>query len=198
MDYHVALEKTIRELESRAGNGRERKPSLLMHACCAPCSSQVLDYLSRRFDITLYYYNPNIMPSEEYEKRLGEFDKLLSIYPAKLEAGGYESEAYHAAVRGLEAEREGGKRCTRCFELRLRKAAEKARAENYDYFCTTLTVSPHKNAETINSIGAALASQYGVGWLYSDFKKRGGYQRSIELCKKYGIYRQNYCGCILG
>ncbi len=192
MNYQSTLENIICGLSLGTGG---KKPSLLMHACCAPCSSYVLECLCGHFDITLYYYNPNIMPYDEYALRLGEFDKLLAAFPVRFEAGEYESETYRAAVRGLEGEREGGSRCAACFGLRLRRTAEKAKKEGYDWFCTTLTVGPNKKAEVINGIGASLSSEYGVNWLYSDFKKRGGYQRSIELCKKYGIYRQNYCGC---
>jgi predicted adenine nucleotide alpha hydrolase (AANH) superfamily ATPase len=137
------------------------------------------------------------MPAEEYERRLGEFEKLLEVYPARLIAGEYDNVAYINAVRGMENDREGGSRCALCFDMRLRKTAVKAKTENYDYFCTTLTISPHKNAELINNIGASLGSEYGINWLFADFKKRGGYQHSIELCKKYEIYRQNYCGCRL-
>jgi predicted adenine nucleotide alpha hydrolase (AANH) superfamily ATPase len=192
MDYQILLEKTISDITQRQ---EAKKPSVLMHACCAPCSSYVLEYLTQFFDITLYYYNPNIMPYEEYEKRYAEFLKLLSVYPARLETEKYDNEAYIEAACGMETEKEGGNRCSICFNMRLRKAAEKAKADNYDYFCTTLTISPHKNAGVINNIGTVLAGEYGIKWLYSDFKKRGGYQRSIELCKKYEIYRQNYCGC---
>jgi predicted adenine nucleotide alpha hydrolase (AANH) superfamily ATPase len=194
MNYHLFLENTIEDIKRETDEG-SAKPRVYMHACCAPCSSYVLDYLSLYFDITLFYYNPNIMPYEEYDKRLGEFEKLLAVYPVTLEAGDYDVKAYKAAIRGLEAEKEGGSRCGVCFGMRLRKSAERAKAGNYDWFCTTLTLSPHKNAEVINGIGAALGAEYGVKWLYSDFKKRGGYQRSIELCREYGIYRQNYCGC---
>jgi predicted adenine nucleotide alpha hydrolase (AANH) superfamily ATPase len=192
MNHQLTLENIIRGLVIGPDG---KKPTLLLHACCAPCSSYVLEYLSGYFDITLYYYNPNIMPYDEYALRLGEFDKLMAAFPARFEAGEYENEAYRAAVLGLEGEREGGGRCSVCFGLRLRKTAEKAKREGFDWFGTTLTVGPNKKADVINGIGASLGGEYGVNWLYSDFKKRGGYQRSIELCKKYGIYRQNYCGC---
>ncbi len=189
MNHHESMEKTL------AAFG-EIKPRLLLHACCAPCASWPLELLSDRCDITVYYYNPNIMPLEEYEKRLGEFEKLRR-YPFRLVAEAWDNEAFLAAVRGREADPEGGGRCSLCFRLRLGAAAEKAAAENYDLFATTLTVSPHKNAEVINAIGAELGEKWGVSWLPSDFKKREGYKRSIELCRELGIYRQDYCGCRL-
>jgi predicted adenine nucleotide alpha hydrolase (AANH) superfamily ATPase len=195
INYHNILDETLKDLKNR-----EAKARVLMHACCAPCSSAVLDYLSTykdNLDLTLYYYNPNIMPEAEYYKRLKEFSKLIDLYPAGLEAEGYDNDAFLTRVQGYEKEREGGRRCSLCFDLRLRKTAERARAEGYDFFCTTLTLSPHKNAELINKIGAELEKEYGVRWLYSDFKKKGGFQRSIELCKQLDIYRQFYCGCVL-
>jgi predicted adenine nucleotide alpha hydrolase (AANH) superfamily ATPase len=137
------------------------------------------------------------MPEAEYYKRLKEFSKLADLYPAGLEAERYDNDAFLAKVQGYETEREGGRRCNLCFDMRLRKTAEKARAEGYDFFCTTLTLSPHKNAGLINKISAELEKEYGVRWLYSDFKKKGGFQRSIELCKQLDIYRQFYCGCTL-
>ena len=183
------MEKTL------AGLGG-RKARLLLHACCAPCASWPLEALSDRLEITVYYYNPNIMPREEYEKRLGEFRKLQR-YPFRLIAEPWENEAYLAAVRGREGDPEGGERCALCFRLRLGRTAEKAKAEGFDFFTTTLTVSPHKNAELINAIGMELGERCGAVWLPSDFKKREGYKRSIEICRELGIYRQNYCGCRL-
>ncbi len=190
MNYQEMMEKTL------AGAG-ETRPRLLLHACCAPCASWPLEALSERLDITVYYYNPNIMPREEYEKRLGEFEKLRR-YPFRLIAEPWDNETYLAAVRGREGDREGGARCAVCFRLRLMRTAEKAKAENFDFFTTTLTVSPHKNAEIINAIGAELGQALGAAWLPSDFKKREGYKRSIEICRELDIYRQNYCGCRLG
>jgi predicted adenine nucleotide alpha hydrolase (AANH) superfamily ATPase len=189
------LDDTLKELRNRGD-----KVKVLMQACCAPCSSAVLEYLSQyryNLDLTLYYYNPNIMFEEEYYKRYDEFSKLRNIIPYTLIKDSYDNDSFLSAVRGYEADKEGGRRCGICFDLRLRKTAEKARNEGFDYFCTTLTLSPHKNAELINSIGAKLEKEYGVKWLYSDFKKKGGYQRSIVLCKQLDIYRQFYCGCLL-
>ena len=189
MNYHEMMEKTLAALG-------ERRPRLLLHACCAPCASWPLEALSSRLDITVYYYNPNIMPLKEYEKRLSQFDKLRR-YPFRFAAEPWDNEAFLAAVRGREADPEGGPRCGLCFRLRLGKTAEKAAAEGFDFFATTLTVSPHKNAELINAIGAELGEKWGVPWLPSDFKKREGYKRSIELCRELDIYRQDYCGCRL-
>jgi len=177
----------------------ERTPSLLLHACCAPCASSVLEYLAEFFSVTVLYYNPNTFPPDEYEKRLGELKKLLPLletgHPVSLICGEYNSDAFYSLVRGSEAEPEGGGRCRLCFELRLEETARTAREGNFDYFTTTLTVSPHKNAALINGIGGAMSEKYDVPYLYSDFKKRGGYGRSIELSNKFGLYRQNYCGC---
>ena len=189
MNYQEMMDETL------AGLGAAR-PRLLLHACCAPCASRPLELLSQRFEITVFYYNPNIMPLEEYEKRLGEFEKLRR-YPFRLLAEPWDNEAFLAAVRGLEAEREGGARCTVCFRLRLSRTARLAKSEGFDFFTTSLTVSPHKNAQLINVIGAELGEEAGVNWLFSDFKKREGYKRSLELCRELGIYRQNYCGCRL-
>ncbi|MBQ5347384.1 MAG: epoxyqueuosine reductase QueH [Ruminococcus sp.] len=175
-------------------------PTLLIHACCAPCSSYVLEYLSQYFHIIILYYNPNITSVEEYNYRLSEekrlIDELPVKYPVKLIAGDYNPESFFDAVKGLERKPEGGKRCEVCFELRLREAAEKCREIGADYFLTTLTISPLKNAELINSIGEKLAEEYGVKYLPSDFKKKNGYKRSIELSREYDLYRQNYCGCV--
>lgn len=176
------------------------KPRLLLQSCCGPCSSYVLEYLTQHFRVTVLYYNPNIQPREEYDKRL-HWQRELIAQLSTLEAVDileceYDGARYTEAVRGLEREPEGGARCTVCFRLRLEETARLAKAHGYDYFCTTLTVSPHKDAERINAIGAALAARYGVAWLPSDFKKREGYKRSIELSKQYGLYRQDYCGCL--
>ena len=176
------------------------KPRLLLQSCCGPCSSYVLEYLTQHFRVTVLYYNPNIQPREEYDKRLFWQREILAQLPTPevvdiLECE-YDGARYTQAVRGLEREPEGGARCTVCFRLRLEETARLAKAHGYDYFCTTLTVSPHKDAERINAIGSALAAQYGVAWLPSDFKKREGYKRSIALSKQYGLYRQDYCGCL--
>ena len=176
-----------------------RVPRLLMHACCAPCSSYVLEYLSQYFHIIVLYYNPNITDKAEYDYRLSEEGRLISELPAKypieLVAGDYEPEKYLSAVKGLENEPERGKRCEVCFELRLREAAEYCKKLGADHFATTLTLSPLKNAEKINEIGEKIAAEYGVSYLPSDFKKKNGFKRSIELSREYGLYRQNYCGC---
>lgn len=173
----------------------ERRPRLLLHSCCGPCSSYVLEYLSDYFDITLFFYNPNIQPAEEYEKRLSAQKQLLERAkyknPVAFLAGEYDPQRFFEAVKGLENCREGGARCEKCFELRLSKAAEIAKKGGFDYFATTLTVSPHKNAVLINEIGGRYQN-----YLPSDFKKREGYKRSIILSKEYELYRQGYCGCI--
>ena len=182
-----------------AGLNGEKRPTLLLQGCCGPCSSYVLEYLTRYFDVTLLFYNPNIRPEAEYQKRLDALRELLAkmptASPVRLVDPGWRGEDFLAAIRGLEGEPEGGKRCPVCFRLRLEETARLAAAEGYDFFGTTLTVSPHKNAPTLNAIGEALAREYGAAWLPSDFKKRNGYLRSIQLSKQYGIYRQEYCGC---
>jgi predicted adenine nucleotide alpha hydrolase (AANH) superfamily ATPase len=196
-NYQKELDTVLSEI------GAGESPALMLHACCAPCSSYVLEYLKSRFTITLYYYNPNISSEEEYRKRLEEVRRLIGEYNAALPGpdirlleGDWEPERFYETVRGLENEPEGGKRCEVCFELRLREAAEKCREIGADYFLTTLTISPLKNAELINSIGEKLAEEYGVKYLPSDFKKKNGYKRSIELSREYDLYRQNYCGCV--
>lgn len=183
-----------------AGLG-ECRPRLLLQGCCGPCSSYVMEYLTKHFQVTLLFYNPNIRPEAEYEKRLVALRQLLDAMdlasPVELLETGWRGEEFMAAVRGLEQEPEGGKRCPVCFRLRLEETARLAKEGGYDYFATTLTVSPHKNAPMLNHIGQALGEEYGVAWLPSDFKKRNGYLRSIQLSKEYGIYRQEYCGCAL-
>lgn len=174
----------------------EKRPRLLLHSCCGPCSSAVIERLAPHFDLTVYYYNPNIAPEEEYRRRLAVQRELVEkLGRAVLVEGEYEPAVFLAAVRGLEGEPEGGARCTECFRLRLEATARRAAEGGFDYFCTTLTVSPHKDAARINAISEALAEHYGVAALPADFKKREGYKRSIELSRQYGLYRQNYCGC---
>ncbi len=173
----------------------DRRPSLLLHSCCGPCSSYVLEYLTRYFDITVLYYNPNIQPKAEYEKRLYYQREVLKHIPARLMDCAYDGAAFTQAAAGYEAEPEGGERCTRCFLLRLEETVRRAAEGGFDYCCSTLTVSPHKDAERINRIGEALCRRYGVRWLPSDFKKRDGYLRSIRLAQEYGLYRQDWCGC---
>ncbi len=194
MNYQKELDKILDRL---AGEGET--PRLLLHSCCAPCSSYVLEYLSDYFSITVFYYNPNIYPESEYEKRVGELQSLLKRMPLKhpvsfLE-GPYEKEKFYAVSKGLETEKEGGRRCMKCYELRLRAAAETAKDGGFDYFTTTLSISPQKNAQALNEIGLRLGEEYGVDYLVSDFKKKDGYKRSIELSREYDLYRQNYCGC---
>ncbi|HBV82996.1 MAG TPA: hypothetical protein DEB74_09420 [Lachnospiraceae bacterium] len=178
-------------------------PRLLLHSCCAPCSSYVLEYLRQYFKITVFYYNPNISMEAEYQKRVTEqkrlidaYNQLDSGYSISVIEGDYEPEIFYAAAKGLEQCPEGGERCFACYELRLRKTAELAKELEQDYFTTTLTISPLKNAAKLNEIGESLAQQYQMPWLPSDFKKKNGYKRSIELSAEYDLYRQNYCGCV--
>lgn len=175
-------------------------PSLLLHACCAPCSSYCLEYLSQYFSITVLFYNPNISPAAEYQKRVDEIKRLISELPAKnkisLIEGRYLPEEFYTSVKGLENEPEGGKRCHVCYELRLHEAAVVAKELGYDYFTTTLSISPLKDADKLNEIGKKLSDEYAISYLYSDFKKKNGYKRSIELSKEYKLYRQNFCGCV--
>lgn len=174
-------------------------PRLLLHACCAPCASYVLEYLSPYFDIDVYFYNPNIYPQNEYEKRLRELYRLLELLqhenPIRVIEGEYVTARYASLVKGLEGEPEGGGRCDVCLGMRVGETARLAAEGGYDFFTTTLTVSPHKNAEKLNELGFAAAERYGAVWLPSDFKKRNGYLRTVLLCREMGIYRQNYCGC---
>ena len=194
-NYQRELEAVIKENESKS-----RVPRLLLHSCCAPCSSYVLEYLSDYFEITVFYYNPNISPAEEYEKRAAEQQHLIRELPAKhpihLVVGAYEPERFYAVSRGLEQVPEGGERCFRCFRLRLEEAAKMAAEGGFDYFATTLAISPLKNAQKLNEIGEELSELYKVEHLPSDFKKKNGYKRSVELSALYGLYRQNYCGCV--
>lgn len=189
-----------KELEKIISQTKDEVPSLLLHSCCAPCSSYCIEYLSRYFEITVLYYNPNIYPETEYIKRKNEQKRLIAEmqtkYPVTLLDCDFESEKFYDMAKGLENAREGGERCFKCYRLRLLKTAEEAKKNGFDYFTTTLTISPLKNAQKINEIGYELAEKYGVNWLPSDFKKKEGYKRSIELSKEYNLYRQNYCGCV--
>ena len=195
VNYQKALDKFIDQLKKE-----HEVPRLLLHSCCAPCSSYVLEYLSDYFEITVFYYNPNIYPESEYTKRLLEQQQLISDmrfrHPVSFLAGHYDKDKFYDTVRGLEHVKEGGERCFKCYELRLREAAKIALQGGFDYFTTTLTISPMKNAEKLNSIGRMVSEEYGVKYLESDFKKKNGYKRSIELSKEYGLYRQDYCGCV--
>lgn len=192
MNYQKELDKIIANLDNI--------PNLLLHTCCAPCSSAVIEYLSDYFNITVYYYNPNISPVEEYEKRKNEQIRFLKEFKSKNKLdiidADYDNDKFIEISQGLEDQPEGGIRCHKCYNLRLEKTALKAKELNYDYFGTTLTVSPYKNSQVLNEIGKELEEKYGIKYLYSDFKKKEGYKRSIELSKQYNLYRQNYCGCI--
>lgn len=176
------------------------KDKMLLHVCCAPCSSYVLELLENEYDITAYFYNPNISASEEYVKRIKELERFIKeadfAKNVRLVDAPYEKELFDELARGLENEPERGKRCYKCYELRMRRAAEYAAKNGYDIFTTTLSISPHKNAEWINEIGNRLAEEYGVSYLYSNFKKNNGYLRSIQLSKEYDLYRQSFCGCV--
>ena len=191
-----------RELDALiTGFEKENKvPRLFLHSCCAPCSSYVLEYLSKYFEITVFFYNPNISPKEEYEKRVEEIRRMIGemnfIHPVKLVEGTYDPQIFFRMAKGLEQVPEGGERCFRCYRLRMEEAAKLAKEGGYDYFTTTLSISPLKNAPKINEIGEELAEIYGVAHLPSDFKKKNGYKRSIELSHEYDLYRQNYCGCV--
>lgn len=175
-------------------------PSILLHSCCAPCSSHVISYLSDFFNITVFYYNPNISESDEYERRAEEQKRFIKEYPSrnpvKFIEGEYRPEEYFDLIRGLEKAPEGGERCVRCYRMRLDKTAEVAKENGFDYFATTLSISPMKSSALINSIGSEAAIFHDVNYLLSDFKKKNGYKHSVELSKEYGLYRQDYCGCI--
>jgi len=193
---HINYHKLCLEEISKQTNIKK----ILLHSCCAPCSSYVITFLSNYFDITILYYNPNIFPKEEYEKRKQEQIKLIKTLNTKNKLNfldcDYDNNIYEQSIKGLENAPEGGNRCHICFNLRLEKTARLAKEHKYDYFCSTLTVSPHKNSKIINEIGENISKQYQIKWLYSDFKKDEGFKKSIELSKKYELYRQDYCGCI--
>ena len=195
INYQLELDKIIKKLQKD-----NKTPTLLMHSCCAPCSSSCIEFLSKYFYVTVFYYNPNISESAEYKKRVEEQIRFIKEFPApnKVEfiEGDYEPELYYSTVKGLEREPEGGERCFKCYELRLRKTAMLARELGFDYFTTTLTISPLKNSVKLNEIGLKAAEETGTNYLLSDFKKKEGYKRSIELSKEYNLYRQNYCGCV--
>lgn len=194
-NYNRELEEVLSRLEKSG-----ETPSLLLHACCAPCSSAVLERLSRYFRISILYYNPNISPEEEYQKRRAELARLVASLPTgnpiTLLPCGYDGAAFAEVAKGLENAPEGGARCMRCFRLRLRRAAEEAKRLGFDYFTTTLSISPLKNARALNEIGEAVGEELGVRHLPADFKKKDGYKRSLELSREYGLYRQDYCGCV--
>lgn len=218
INYQKRLDEIILKIQSGRGNSEIIKPTLLLHACCGPCSSYVLEYLAEFFQITVYYYNPNIYPEEEYNRRLNELKKFYEKFPpvlqqkVKLVEAEYEPEQFYEAIRikenpELAKEKEKGERCRRCYELRLRRSFEYAQKNNFDYFCTSLSISPFKDSQKINKIGEDLEKSGAADeicetdetlpkWLYSDFKKNNGFKRSLELSEEYGMYRQTYCGCI--
>ena len=175
----------------------EKRPKLLLHSCCGPCSTSVLELLNKYFEVDVYYYNPNIYPEEEYILRKENQEKVINKLRKNINfiEGEYEPLVYEEKVFGLEEEKEGGLRCKECISLRMEKASIYAKENNYDFFTTTLSVSPHKNSKMINEIGCSLEEKYNIPYLYSDFKKKDGYKRSIELSKEFNIYRQDYCGC---
>lgn len=191
-NYQKETDKVIESLD--------KVPKLLLHSCCAPCSSYTLEYLSQYFEITVFYFNPNISPIQEFEKRFDEQERLIHVLPAKhkisLLKGEYDYNEFLQIAKGYEDVREGGERCFRCYRMRLEKTAKVAKEQGFDYFCTTLSISPLKNSQKINEIGYETAQKYGVQWLPSDFKKREGYKRSIEMSREYNLYRQNFCGCV--
>ena len=191
MNYDLEMENQIKNIST--------KNKLLLHACCAPCSSAVLERISKYFDITILYYNPNITEPEEYEKRLNEienFVKKLNLKNIKVLRGRYNPKEFFDISVGLEKEKERGKRCYKCYELRLKETAKVAEELNFDYFTTTLSISPYKNSKWLNEKGENLNKEFKPTYLYADFKKKNGYKRSIELSQEYGLYRQDYCGCI--
>lgn len=193
-NYQLLLDKIIED------NSKLNKiPKLLMHSCCGPCSSYPIEYLSNYFSITIYYYNPNIFPYSEFERRSIEQQKLINElktkYPINFVLEAYNNDEYEEYIKGHQSDLEGGIRCFKCYNLRMKKAAIYAKTNNFDYFTTTLSVSPYKNSEKINEIGILLEQEIGIKYLYADFKKKEGYKRSIELSKQYNLYRQDYCGC---
>ena len=194
INYQNQLDRIIENISP------EKPPRLLLHSCCAPCSSYTLEYLSRYFNITVYYFNPNISPKQEFDKRFEEQKRLISQMPFKnsvtLVEGDYNYDDFLEIAKGLENVPEGGERCFRCYKMRLESTARLAKEQGFDYFCTTLSISPLKNSQKINELGFEIEEKYGVKWLPSDFKKREGHKRSIQLSREYSLYRQNFCGCV--
>ncbi len=193
INYQLMLEKELEKIKQN-----KTKPSLLLHACCAPCSSYVLEYLCSFFDITLLYYNPNISPQSEYDLRAEEIIKISSKFESKIKyiISAYSPQDFLNIAKGLEHEPEGGIRCEKCYKLRLEQTVKIAKEKGFDYFTTTLSISPHKNAQKLNTIGKTLSEKYNIPYLFSDFKKKNGYKRSCQLSEIFGIYRQDYCGCV--
>lgn len=195
INYHQKMLGMIKEYCDE-----DRVPKLLLHSCCAPCSSYCLELLSQYFEVTVFYYNPNIYPPEEYTMRVAEQDRFIQEFPAKHKIsfveGAYDTEKFYAMAKGKEQLKEGGERCFACYELRLRETAGYAKEHDFDFFTTTLSISPLKNAEKLNEIGKKLEEEYGIMYLYSDLKKQNGYKRSTEISNEYDMYRQYYCGCV--
>ncbi len=195
VNYQIQLDKILKKLKET-----QTVPRLLLHSCCAPCGSYVLEYLSNYFRITVFYYNPNISPETEYVQRVQELRRLIGEmplrYPVTFQEGAYEPERFYEICRGMESLPEGQERCFACYRLRLNESAAVAKEGNYDYFTTTLSISPLKNAQKLNEIGNQAGQEQGIAFLPSDFKKRDGYKRSLELSAQYHLYRQNYCGCV--
>lgn len=194
-NYQILLDETLEQIKLE-----KKVPKLLLHSCCAPCSSYVLEYLSEYFEITVFYYNPNIYPNEEYQRRMEEqidfISKLRPKHTISFMGSNYDPDTFYSLTKGLEKEKEGGKRCYLCYKMRMEEAATIAKNNHFDYFTTTLSISPYKNADWINEIGEELEKIYHIHYLHADFKKKNGYKRSIELSKKYNLYRQDYCGCV--
>lgn len=195
VNYQKILENEIETITKE-----NKVPTLLLHSCCAPCSSYCIEYLSQFFKITVFYYNPNISEETEYRKRVEEEKRFIHEFPAKylvsMIEGEYDTKKFYDIAKGYEKVPEGGERCFRCYEMRLRETAKVAKQQNFDYFTTTLSISPLKNAQKLNEIGKKLSEEYEVSYLFSDFKKKEGYKRSIQLSEEYGLYRQNFCGCV--
>lgn len=194
INYQNVMEQTIKDV------CQDKTPKLLLHSCCAPCSSYCISVLSEYFEVTVFYYNPNIYPPEEYQMRVEEQKRFIEEFPTKhpvtFVEGKYDTNRFYEMAKGLEQVKEGGERCFRCYELRLRKTVEYAKAHGYSFFTTTLSISPLKNADKLNEIGKLLSEEYGVPYLYSDFKKKDGYKKSTKISNEYQMYRQYYCGCI--
>ena len=195
INYQKELDKLIAKITEEG-----RVPSLLLHSCCAPCSSYCIEYLSQYFHVTVFYYNPNIYPDDEYYHRVKEQQRFINEFPTKYPVdfieGDYDKNSFYDIAKGLEKEPEKGKRCHKCYDLRLRRTATVAKEKMFDFFSTTLTISPMKDSQVLNEIGEAIGKELGVNWLYSDFKKKEGYKRSTEISKEYDMYRQDYCGCV--
>ena len=195
INYQKELDKIIDKFDKEG-----LVPSLLLHSCCGPCSSYCIEYLSQFFNITVFYYNPNIYPDEEYYLRVKEQQRFINQFPTKHKVsfieGDYDTDSFYSIAKGLENEPEKGARCHKCYELRLTRTAEVAKEKGFDFFTTTLTISPMKDSQVLNEIGLKVADKVGVNWLVSDFKKKEGYKRSTEISKEYDMYRQDYCGCV--